>query len=69
MGGSIVLLLIFAGEIFKALRDLDTARRKRLAATHEERGHEHGECRHDPAENKVSHRQKLCEVGIPANRD
>jgi len=41
MAIGIVLLLIISGEYFKALRDLDTARTKRLADTREERGHEH----------------------------
>ncbi len=41
MGVGITLLLIFSGEIFKALRELDAARRKRLQVAHETQGHEH----------------------------
>lgn len=41
IGVGIILLLLFSGEYFKALRELDAARRKRLSDAHEERGHEH----------------------------
>jgi len=41
IGVGIILLLLFSGEYFKALRELDAARRKRLSDTHEERSHEH----------------------------
>jgi len=35
MAIGIFLLLLISGEYFKALRELDTARRKRLPGTHE----------------------------------
>jgi hypothetical protein len=38
MGIGIIFLLIFSGEYFRALRDLDAARRRRLAATDNEAG-------------------------------
>ena len=41
MGFGILLLLCISGEYFKALRELDSARKRRLANAHEEHGHEH----------------------------
>jgi hypothetical protein len=41
MGFGIVLLLIVSGEIFKALRQLDASRNKRLRIAHDEGGREH----------------------------
>jgi len=41
MGFGILFLLAASGEYFKALRELDAARRRRLADPHEESSHEH----------------------------
>jgi hypothetical protein len=41
MGFGVLLLLGVSGEYFKALRELDAARRRRLADAHEESRHEH----------------------------
>jgi hypothetical protein len=41
MGFGILLLLVVSGEYFKALRELDAARKRRLADAHQERSHEH----------------------------
>jgi hypothetical protein len=40
MGFGILFLLAVSGEYFKALRELDAARRKTLSDAHEEHGHE-----------------------------
>ena len=39
-GVGILLLLLFSGEYFKALRELDAERRRQLSATHTESSHE-----------------------------
>ena len=41
MGFGILLLLCISGEYFKALRELDAARKRRLTNGQEEHGHEH----------------------------
>ena len=41
MGFGILFLLAVSGEYFKALRELDAARRKTASDAHEERSHEH----------------------------
>jgi hypothetical protein len=41
VGIGIILLLLFSGEYFKALRELDAGRRKRRSDAREEHGHEH----------------------------
>jgi hypothetical protein len=41
MGFGILLLLCVSGEYFKALRELDAARKRRLADAQEGRSHEH----------------------------
>jgi hypothetical protein len=41
MGFGILFLLAASGEYFKALREIDVARRRRLADAHEDASHEH----------------------------